>query len=73
MKRPCVVKPKPARSRIYVSDTDSVKDCANIFWEKRIALMVKSVTDGNLVGIMSERDFVKALRPARRTPRPSAT
>ena len=63
MKRPCVVKPKPGEeSVIYVNDTDSVKDCANIFWEKRIgALMVKSVADGNLVGIMSERDFVKAL------------
>ena len=62
MRRPCVTKPKPDEMVHYVHDTDTVKACAKIFWEKRIgALMVKSATDGSVQGIMSERDFVKAL------------
>jgi len=62
MKRPCVVAPKPDEMVHYACDTDSVQTCARIFWEKRIgALMVKSANDGSMVGIMSERDFVKAL------------
>ena len=62
MRRPCVIRPKPDEMVHYVKDSDSVKQCATIFWEKRIgALLVKSEVDGSLVGIMSERDFVKAL------------
>ena len=62
MRSPCVVNPKPDAMVHYVQDNDTVKVCANIFWEKRIgALMVKSSSDGSVVGIMSERDFVKAL------------
>ena len=57
MRRPCVVKPKPDEMVHYVNDTDTVKACAEIFWERRIgALMVKSATDGSVMGIMSERD-----------------
>jgi len=63
MRRPCVTKPKPDAETVhYINDQDTVKACAQIFWEKRIgALMVKSASDGTVVGIMSERDFVKAL------------
>ena len=62
MNRPCVVSPKPDEMVHYVTDQDSVQESADVFWKKRIgALMVKSKADGSLVGILSERDFVKAL------------
>lgn len=64
MKRPCVVSPKPEASLHYVAEDASSVECARIFWEKRIgALLVKETryADSKLVGIMSERDFIKAL------------
>jgi len=62
MKRPCVVNVKPDEMVHYIADTASPQECATILWEKRIgALLVKSSTDGSLVGIISERDFVKML------------
>lgn len=62
MRRPCVVKPKPDQMVHYVDDNATVQACAKILNEKRIGvLMVNSAIDGSVVGIMSERDFVKAL------------
>merc|ERR1719174_2135390 len=62
MRAPCVVSPKPQDTLQYVADDESSVACARIFWERKIgALLVKSSDDGRLVGIMSERDFVKAL------------
>ena len=62
MRRPCVVKPKPDQMVHYVDDNATVRACAKILNEKRIGvLMVNSAIDGSVVGIISERDFVKAL------------
>lgn len=62
MKRPCVVSPKPNDTVFYVNDNASVKECATVFWTKKIgALLVKSGENDSVVGIISERDFVKAL------------
>ena len=60
--RPCVTTSKPITTVLYVKESSTIKECAQILWRNRVGVLMAMEDDGKSVaGIISERDFVKAL------------
>ena len=60
--RPCVTSPKPFTAVLSIKASASIEECAQILWRNRIGVLMATTDDGKSVaGIISERDFVKAL------------
>ena len=60
--RPCVTSPKPTTAVLSVKESASIEECAQILWRNRVGVLMATTDDGkDVAGIISERDFVKAL------------